>query len=135
MNGYSTAMFGKAHFTPMWETSPAGPILKLAGPAPMLAQYATSTPECRSAVPSSASPEIISMGQSCSGRLSQFVALRLGARRDNSIGVVVSVHANPFLLLGYAPVVRKYTSVTGLIAAVNRSRYISSCGNSLVCRG
>ena len=25
MNGYSTAMFGKAHFTPMWETSPAGP--------------------------------------------------------------------------------------------------------------
>lgn len=25
MNGYSTAMFGKGHFTPMWETSPAGP--------------------------------------------------------------------------------------------------------------
>jgi arylsulfatase A-like enzyme len=25
MNGYSTAMFGKAHFTPMWEVSPAGP--------------------------------------------------------------------------------------------------------------
>ena len=24
-NGYSTAMFGKAHVTPMWETSPAGP--------------------------------------------------------------------------------------------------------------
>lgn len=23
--GYSTAMFGKAHFTPQWETSPAGP--------------------------------------------------------------------------------------------------------------
>ena len=25
LNGYSTAMFGKAHVTPMWETSPAGP--------------------------------------------------------------------------------------------------------------
>ncbi len=25
MNGYSTGMFGKAHLTPMWETSPAGP--------------------------------------------------------------------------------------------------------------
>src|SRR5262245_42053345 len=25
MNGYGTAMFGKAHVTPMWETSPAGP--------------------------------------------------------------------------------------------------------------
>lgn len=25
MNGYSTALFGKAHFTPMWEVSPAGP--------------------------------------------------------------------------------------------------------------
>lgn len=25
MNGYSTGMFGKAHVTPMWETSPAGP--------------------------------------------------------------------------------------------------------------
>lgn len=24
-NGYSTGMFGKAHVTPMWETSPAGP--------------------------------------------------------------------------------------------------------------
>jgi arylsulfatase len=25
LNGYSTAMIGKAHVTPMWETSPAGP--------------------------------------------------------------------------------------------------------------
>ena len=25
LNGYSTAMFGKAHVTPMWEMSPAGP--------------------------------------------------------------------------------------------------------------
>ncbi|OOK74201.1 sulfatase family protein [Mycobacterium kansasii] len=25
MNGYSTALFGKAHFTPTWETGPAGP--------------------------------------------------------------------------------------------------------------
>ena len=25
MNGYSTALFGKAHVTPMWEMSPAGP--------------------------------------------------------------------------------------------------------------
>lgn len=25
LNGYSTSMFGKAHFTPMWEVSPAGP--------------------------------------------------------------------------------------------------------------
>jgi arylsulfatase A-like enzyme len=25
LSGYSTAMFGKAHVTPMWETSPAGP--------------------------------------------------------------------------------------------------------------
>ena len=25
LHGYSTAMFGKAHVTPMWETSPAGP--------------------------------------------------------------------------------------------------------------
>ena len=25
MNGYSTALFGKAHVTPMWEPSPAGP--------------------------------------------------------------------------------------------------------------
>ena len=25
LNGYGTAMFGKAHVTPMWETSPAGP--------------------------------------------------------------------------------------------------------------
>ena len=25
LNGYSTALFGKAHVTPMWETNPAGP--------------------------------------------------------------------------------------------------------------
>ncbi|OCB28112.1 arylsulfatase [Mycobacterium malmoense] len=25
LNGYSTALFGKAHFTPTWETGPAGP--------------------------------------------------------------------------------------------------------------
>jgi len=25
LNGYNTAMFGKNHLTPMWETSPAGP--------------------------------------------------------------------------------------------------------------
>jgi arylsulfatase len=25
MNGYSTAWFGKAHITPMWELSTAGP--------------------------------------------------------------------------------------------------------------
>jgi arylsulfatase len=24
-NGYGTALFGKAHFTPMWETGPSGP--------------------------------------------------------------------------------------------------------------
>ena len=30
LNGYSTAQFGKCHEVPVWETSPVGPVRRLA---------------------------------------------------------------------------------------------------------
>ena len=122
MNGYSTAMFGKAHFTPMWETKSGRPHLETGWTGPEgWPNNATSTPECRWAVPSSASrdnqhgPKLLGPTQPV-----RRAAPRRSPRQQHC-GSRDERPRQPLPLAGMLPLFGTTTSVTGLIAAVNRS--------------